>query len=467
MRLIKFCIFLSVFNIFSANNSGLADMVGTKPTDSSTPSQSSTTAQASALSETASGITNPFAHLQNATVSNDKVQSKLDHPITEEKKPVDSVKKEAVKKPEEPKKAEKPKVEKPKEPEQEKAKEKSTKVTGEQKQQNKEQEERERQEKMRQTQQQEQQQREENQTKLEQEKRQHAEVLKEAEEQSVQGIIESQLATIESADEGNWVLKRIWWEQAEDTFGKIIALNDKIMQLQMQLVNDRNEFDKSIDQVFKELGSEQQEIGDLVNYMFQLSEQVTEDAADLIQEESEILNRIEEKKEELKNLQSTLDSLSSNDNLITESLMQLMNLVSQCREYEQKSWEDFKEIGRVLSDEKAKSLYYQIEANYKNVDAIYKHINGELSNFIHSTISKIDQDANTIKTIITQLGNDSFNIKNIVEAHKEAIEKKQLEKERKEQEALKPKKKIEKGFFGNIADWFSATWNSIKKFFGF
>ena len=51
MRLIKFCIFLSVFNIFSANNSGLADMVGTKPTDSSTPSQSSTTAQASALSE--------------------------------------------------------------------------------------------------------------------------------------------------------------------------------------------------------------------------------------------------------------------------------------------------------------------------------------------------------------------------------------------------------------------------------
>ena len=239
------------------------------------------------------------------------------------------------------------------------------------------------------------------------------------------------------------------------------------MQLQMKLVNDRNEFDKSLDQVFKELGSEQQELGDLVNYMFQLSEQVTEDAADLIQEESEILNRIEEKKEELKNLQSTLDSLSSNDNLITESLMQLMNLVNQCRQYEQTSWKDFKEIGRVLSDEKAKSLYYQIEANYKNVDAIYKHINGELSNFIHSTISKIDQDANTIKTIITQLGNDSFNIKNIVEAHKEAIEKKQLEKERKEQEALKPKKKIEKGFFGKIANWFSSTWNSIKKFFGF
>src|SRR3990167_561223 len=111
MRLIKFCVFLSVFNIFSANNSGLADMVGTKPTDSSTPSESSPSGVST--SSPTSGITNPFAHLQNATVPNDKVEPKPAQPITEEKKPIaDFFKKEAAKQKEEPKKL---KVEKPKE----------------------------------------------------------------------------------------------------------------------------------------------------------------------------------------------------------------------------------------------------------------------------------------------------------------------------------------------------------------
>lgn len=65
-----------------------------------------------------------------------------------------------------------------------------------------------------------------------------------------EALVEETLNTIEAEDEGNWVLKRVWWEQSEDLFGQIINLNDQVVQVQVKLIAMRNESDKDVADFF-------------------------------------------------------------------------------------------------------------------------------------------------------------------------------------------------------------------------
>src|SRR3990167_18644 len=285
---------------------------------------------------------------------------------------------------------------------------------------------------------------------------------------NVEATVESQeshLETIETADQGNWVLKRVWWEQAEETFEKIIQLNDQIVQSQINLVTNRNDFDKKIDLLFNKVGIEQSDIESVISYLLELQSQETD--SETLKEELDVINKVNSKKEELDKIKNDLSEMGKQDNLISESLIQLMHLVNECRQYERKSWDNFKEIGRVLSDETAKTLYYQIEANYKNVDSINEYINGKLGDFIHKTLNSLNQLSEQIISLITQLDEQGFNLKDLKQKHEEAIEKKKRIQELKDQEAASPKKKVSTGFFASIGGWFISLWKSIKGLFGF
>jgi hypothetical protein len=277
-------------------------------------------------------------------------------------------------------------------------------------------------------------------------------------------IIESELDLIEASDQGNWVLKRVWWEQAQDVFGKIIKLNDQIVQLQMQIVTKRNDFDKSIDSLFKEVGLGLLDVTDLIGYLLSLGQK---EDSEYGEQENKVIIKIDSKKEDLDKIKSSLQEIANKNNLISESLIQLMHLVNECRQYEYKSWSNFKEIGSVLNDEKAKSLYYEIEANYKNVDSIFKYISGELSKFIDDNILEVEKVSQEVVSTIKQLDDEDFNLKELKEHHKGAVEEDKKNKELKEQEAQRPKKKISKGFFGKIADWFGSLFKTVKGWFGF
>lgn len=278
-------------------------------------------------------------------------------------------------------------------------------------------------------------------------------------------MIESSLDTIDALDEGNWVLKRVWWEQAEAAFEKIIQLNDKIMQLQMNLVTDRNNHDREFNNLFKQIGLEQNQIVSFIDYLLEAN--LSEDDQKS-KEEYEILDKVESKKADFEKIKEDLTKFVELDNLISESLIQLMQLVNKCRDYETKSWEDFKEIGRVLNDEKAKELFYEVEADYKNVESIYNYINSELHNYMNSNLNEMGVLAKDTVDALAKLDDEDLSLKSLVEKHKEAVETKKRLAELKEQEALnkKAQPKKSKGFFSGIANWFSSLWKSIKGIFG-
>lgn len=288
-----------------------------------------------------------------------------------------------------------------------------------------------------------------------------------------EALVEETLNTIEAEDEGNWVLKRVWWEQSEDLFGQIINLNDQVVQVQVKLIAMRNESDKEVADFFKAIGVEQTKIKEMVEYLLTVANTPVEgeSAQDLIDEERDLIAKINMNKAIFDSITHQLQTLQEQDSLITEAMTQLMNLVNECRNYENSSWKNFKEIGRILNDERAKELYYEIESNYKNIQAIIKYINGELSEFITKSAQAVKNASEEIKKELDTLASTETQLHTLVQEHKDALEKKirlQEQAEQKRKAALEQAKKPapKKGFLSTVSSWFSSLFTSIKKFFG-
>lgn len=284
---------------------------------------------------------------------------------------------------------------------------------------------------------------------------------------AVEEMIAKGIHTVDVEDEGNWVLKRIWWEQAEDLYEKIVALNDQVANYPMSFVNKKAAIDKQIEDTFKTLGTEQIEIAGLIQFLLDqvgLIEQ-EDNAAVLLPQEKELLSMLSEKKKEFEQIKADLESLAQKDSLLNEALMQIMSLVNECRQYELRSWKNFKEIARVLNDEKAKELFYQIDANYKNIQAILNYLQKELDAYTDSLMEAMREESAKIVSIITELKTSGFDIKQQVTALKELEEEKKRQTEQATRELAKPKKEPKKGFFGRLGDWFGYVWKSIKQWF--
>lgn len=283
------------------------------------------------------------------------------------------------------------------------------------------------------------------------------------------GKFPSSLDTTQIDEEGNWLKKRVWWEQAETVFENIIKLNDKVIQEQMEYFNKRNAIDKQLDTVFRKIGYEQGELNELLNYLMDLVKQEQADEGALTLQEREFRETVEEKRQELEDLSNNLQELADLDVSIDNVIMQLISQINKCREYEQKSWQDFKEIGRVLNDKKAKVLFYQIDTSYKNIQKIYEYITNKLKNHFDSLLEKSQDFADKITNAVQNLEKEGINLKQEFEKlqrTEEEIEKERFEAQQ-QSEARKAamQKKAPKGWYAKIKESATSTWKSITGWF--
>lgn len=214
----------------------------------------------------------------------------------------------------------------------------------------------------------------------------------------------SSINSMNVEEEGNWLLKRVWWEQAEQTFEKIINLNDDVVKSQVDFLSKRNELDKKLNELFRKLGFDQGEISQILEYfLHELSAQ--RDVQGLEASQREFFDVLSQKKEELEKLKTDLTLLSELDVKVDDVVTQLVDQVNKAREYEKNAWQDFKEIGRVLNDKKAKVLFYQIEANLKSIQSIQNYLNNELHKYYQDLLDTTDTTSNSIVTKINELEN--------------------------------------------------------------
>lgn len=192
-------------------------------------------------------------------------------------------------------------------------------------------------------------------------------------------LMPDSLNTIGADDSGNWVQKRVSWEKAEQEFGKAMALVAQIVQQQLVYFSARNEIDKQLDAGKCALSLNMSDLVKTVSHLLAMTDNLdmTIGKLDNSQKNSFRAN-ILENKEQLLTLKADLEQLIQLDADMDNVIIKVIDQVQKCSEYEAKAWEDFKQIGRVLSDDTAKTLYYQV-ANYrKNIKLILNYLKIDL-----------------------------------------------------------------------------------------
>lgn len=274
--------------------------------------------------------------------------------------------------------------------------------------------------------------------------------------------------TLESNEpKGNWLLKRIWWENAERSYEKIKQLKQKVIDSRMSFFQKRSEFDRTIlDPFYIKIGVGQGELKEILSSLLAMIEQMRTSKGSLNEQERELLKSLELEQETLNGLEQKLQTVTEIDNAIDDALLKLIEQINRAHDYEQKGWESFKTITRELSDKRARELYYSLEGDLKNVRAIGDYIQKEFTPYFDQLIQRAQSLIDEMDASIQTLKEKGIDIK--MQAQKLNQEQEEQKKEAEEKQApqrsgwLSPLYNI----WDAIVETLSSLWNYITSFFG-
>lgn len=272
------------------------------------------------------------------------------------------------------------------------------------------------------------------------------------------------LDTLGFDDSGNWVEKRVYWERAEEAYGKLRDTNVQVSQEQLQYFAMRNEVDKQLSANRYELGLNELELTKVLDYLLGILEQTEQNHDQAAKDDFKVT--ILDNQDQLLLLQASLAQLTQVDSDLDSVVIKAIDQVQKSNEYERKAWEDFKQIGRVLNDESARKLYYQVISYRKNIKLILNYLKTDLKRTFESLISKMRAQLSQIQKITNELKDAGIDLKyELKSLNQGQIYRKDIGKEvdaSSDQVDQKPSKSKDKsGFWFIILDSLNFLWQVI------
>ncbi len=249
---------------------------------------------------------------------------------------------------------------------------------------------------------------------------------------------------------GNWLLKRIWWEKAQNKFNKIRINVNKVADSIMPFFAQQNAFEKSVmDPFYRDIGLEQGELQEIINTLIAKMHQQREREGELDLGERDFLRSLLLEQRNLEQLSKDVKAINELDNKLDEALTTLLKQVNQARMYENQSWQKFDAIAHELNDQKAQELYYSMDALSKNIEDISTYIQTEFSNYFNQILKTAKDQIENIKKTIKNLQEKGIDLKQQIT---------QIAEEEVGKEVSAVPKKAELG-------WFARLWNYLKSWF--
>jgi len=307
--------------------------------------------------------------------------------------------------------------------------------------------------------------------------------------------------------EGNWLLKRIWWEKAQKKYEKIKEIVSKIVDTKLPFFKKRNDVKVNVlDPFYLEIGLSQ---GQLKEVMADLDKEIKKERKEdivLDKKELEVLETLNAEKKKIEQLNLDINGIKKIDVALGYDIQNLIQQINRSRRYEENAWQLFKGIAKELNHKKARELFYKMDALWKNVKGIISYINGAFLQHFDLLVESAKTQTERIKNIATDLKTKGIDLEKQFEkiqaeealrraqdvrsrAEKEKVSKPKveslrpgikmpaqddrglLEKEESEEEAQdKDDRKEPKGWFGTIVDgitwpfkkawgWISSLWS--------
>ncbi|MGB8468352.1 MAG: hypothetical protein WCE21_05090 [Candidatus Babeliales bacterium] len=271
--------------------------------------------------------------------------------------------------------------------------------------------------------------------------------LEEPKKEEVKGPLfeeSSGLDNINLVEGGNWYLKRQALEQTVDTIEQINELFNKIVLLNTDYLVKRNKVDTEMEHFLLKMGID---IGDLDQRLQEVIEELDakrKKEGELSEEKRDIEHDAEQKKAEVEKLQSDLKDLLKLNDKLDATMEMVSNQIKKANDYQAMAWKNFQTIKKILSDEKARELYYQTDGLFKSILGLYEYLQTPLMNYFTEHIEQLRS-----KMGIMQSSFDTLKTKGI------DLQKTAQEPEKKVEGPVvaKPKeiKKVEKqSWFGSI-----------------
>ncbi len=267
--------------------------------------------------------------------------------------------------------------------------------------------------------------------------------------------------------EGNWLIKRIWWEKAEARYEKIKNQIDQILDLRMKFFNERNEVEnKILDPFYIEQALNHGQIDEIVAFLLDELKQERDKNKGLSPQERQLYETLVAEQTNLEQLKKDIEEIRKLDVDLDEALTKLMEQINLCRKYEKQAWNDFKEIAKVLDHNKARALYMGMDTYLKNVKNISEYIQNPFTQYFNGKVAKIKENVARIKSSLAALKEKGIDLKQ--QALKLAEQERALacpvptepEKPAEEEEEEAPQGWVGWAWSG-ITDFLSSVWDMI------
>ena len=267
--------------------------------------------------------------------------------------------------------------------------------------------------------------------------------------------------TVELEDgQGNWLFKRVWWERAEERYEKIRKQVEKIWESRMNFFIKRSELDKKVlDPFYITVGMGQGELQVILNELMNRMEQEQQEEGILSEQERTLLAMLKTEQEVLRQIKSDVESISDLDHAIDDALVKLMESINKVREQERESWNQFKEIARVLSEKKARELFYKMDIAWRNIKDISKYLEKEFTEHFSKLLDRANEHVERVKKAVQALKEKGIDFKkqaDRLEAEEEVQQRIQLmdDEEEEEEEVV-----VQRGWVYSITAVFRTIWD--------
>lgn len=294
-----------------------------------------------------------------------------------------------------------------------------------------------------------------------------AEVYESSEENIIPDELEAQVGIDTTSQEnprGNWVFKKMWYERAQEAYQKIKNLIDTIMDKRVEFFTRRSTLDKELFDIFYlEIGMGMGEFTTLIDDLTQEMEQerVPEEIA---QEKQNILDTLTAEKTSINQVKSHIETLKQIDHALEQALSTVIEIINSVRKHDHDAWNYFKEIGELLSEKKARELFYKIDVALQNVKQMNNYLDQAFATYFenlehraHNSVAQIKEDLQHFK----DKGIDfKQSIENLKKEEVKVVEQKQQEED---EEEMRPKKPV--SWWQWIISPFVSIINTIKSFF--
>jgi hypothetical protein len=260
--------------------------------------------------------------------------------------------------------------------------------------------------------------------------------------------------------QGNWLFKKIWWERAENLYGKIRESVGSIWESRTTFFTQRNELDKKVlDPFYLSIGMGQGELDSILSELSDFFEKERERQGDLTEHERSLYDTLEQEKEGFEQLRFDVAAITQLDHALDDALNVLMEQINKARQLEKQAWESFREIAHVLNDIKARELYYIMDGVNKNIKSTHTYLERDFKSHFSRLIAEVKKHTDSIIARMQSLKEKGVDFKKRIQEDEE-FSASQNEDTVATEEESKPKPK-KMGWGSWLLSWPLSIWNFI------